>query len=259
MLRRFLTTAPVIALIALGTVACEVRSSVDVEVADDGSGTVEVAVGLDADALGRLPDLTDDGTSDAADLTALARVDDMRAAGWDVSGPATEDGMTWVRATKAFGTPDQAEEVLAEVTGPAGPLRDVALTRTTGFGETSFDFSGTLDLSGGLEAFGDAGLASALDGEPLGEDAAAIEARLGQPLADTFTLDLRLRLPGALDPGTGDVEGGEVVWSPRLGDPARSLEASSTQRSLPVLALAAVAVVAGVALMALVAVRLVRR
>lgn len=291
-MRRFLTTAPMLALVALATVACEVRSSVEVRVEEDGSGTVEVAVGLDADAIGRLPDLNDDGTSDVTDLTTLVRVDDLRAAGWDVADPApasgasegaegsegakgsegaaggggpsegdaaSDDDLTWLRATKAFGTPDEAVAVLAEVTGPEGPLRDLALSRSTGLAETSYEFSGTLDLSGGLEAFGDAGLAQVLDAEPLGQDAAALEQELGQPLADTFTLDLRVRLPGSVDPGTGSADGADVVWSPRLGDPAQPLEASSSQRDTAALALAAAAAVAGALLVAVLAVRLVRR
>lgn len=259
MLRRVLHSAPLLALMALGVAACEVESTVEVVVDEDGAGTVEAAVGLDADALGRLPDLDEDGVSDAADLVALVRVDDMRAAGWDVEEPAEDGGMTWLRASKPFGTPDEAMAVLSEVTGAEGALRDLELERSTGFGETSYEFSGTLDLSGGLEAFGDAGLAQALDGEPLGEDAAAIEEDLGQPLADTFMLDLRLRLPGDVDPGTGDLVGADVVWSPDLGAEAESLEASSTQRDLAVWALAGAAIASGVLLVVLLLVRLIRR
>jgi hypothetical protein len=260
MLRRFLPTAPLLALVALSTVACEVQSTVEVVVDDDGAGTVEAAVGLDADALGKVPDLDANGVSDAADLAALVRVDDMRAAGWTVDEPAAEDdGLTWIRATKPFGTPDEAVAVLSEVTGAEGALRDLELTRSTSFGETSYDFTGTLDLSGGLEAFGDAGLAEALDGEPLGEDAAAIEQDLGQPLADTFTLDLRLRLPGDVDPGTGELSGADVVWSPDLGAEAEPLEASSTARDMTVLAFAGAAVVSGILLVLLLVFRLVRR
>ncbi len=262
MLRRLLTTTPLLALLALLTAACEVRTAVDVTMEEDGSGAVEVAVGLDADALGRVPDLTDDGRSDAADLTQLVRVDDMRAAGWAVDEPERDgSGVLWVRASKPFGTPDEAEEVLSEVTGAEGALRDLAFVRTTGFAETSFDMSGTLDLSGGLEAFGDQGLADALDGEPLGEDAAALEARLGQPLADAFTFDLRVALPGEIDPGTGTLtdSGSAVEWSPKLGEPPVTLEASSTARDTTVLGLAVAAALAGAVLVLLLVVRLGRR
>jgi hypothetical protein len=195
---------------------------------------------------------------------ALLRVDDMAAAGWDVAEPEApaegdEEAMTWVRATKPFGTPDEAEAVLAEVTGADGVLRDVTLERSAGFGSTTYDFAGTVDLSGGIEAFGDAGLAGALDGEPLGEDAAAIEQRIGQPLADAFALDLNVALPGSVDAGTGESSGDEVTWSPRLGDGALAMEASSEQRDLVVLGLAGVAVASGALLLAMLGLRLLRR
>jgi hypothetical protein len=255
--------APV-ALAVVAAAGCEARTTVDVDVREDGSGTVEVAVGLDADAMTRIPDLDDDGVSGPADLVALLRVEDMAAAGWDVGEPEApaegdEGAMTWVRATKPFGTPDEAVAVLSEVTGAEGALRDLSLDRSTGFGSTSFAFAGTVDLSGGLEAFGDAGLAGALDGEPLGEDAVAIEQRLGQPLADAFALDLTVALPGSVDAGTGEASGDGVTWSPRLGEGPAALEASSEQRDLAALGLAGVAAASGVALLVVLALRAVRR
>jgi hypothetical protein len=64
-------------LVVLTATACQVRTTVAVDVAKDGSGTVTVAVGLDADALGRVPDLDDDGRSTTADLTGLVRTDEL--------------------------------------------------------------------------------------------------------------------------------------------------------------------------------------
>jgi len=70
------------ALVALlATAACQVRTAVTIDVDHDGSGTVEVAAGLDAEALAQLPDLDDDGDADAADLAALVRTDDLEQAG----------------------------------------------------------------------------------------------------------------------------------------------------------------------------------
>ena len=257
--RRLATTTPLLALAALAVAGCEVNTTVDLTVEDDGSGAVTAEVTLDEEALARVPDLDDNGVSDATDLAALVRADDLGQAGWEVTAPATADGVTTVTATKPFGTPDEAVAVLEELTGADGALRDLAIERTTGFGTTSYDLAGTLDLSGGLEAFGDAGLAELLDGEPLGEDAAAIEQRLGAPLADAFTFDLSVTLPGSLDAGTGEDRGGAALWSPRLGDPAVDLAASSTERRTPVFVLAGVAVLSTVALVALLLARLVRR
>jgi hypothetical protein len=229
-----------LAALVLMASACEVRTRVQVTVEEDGSGVVEVAVGLDREALAQVPDLDGNGTSDVTDLVALVRTEDLEAAGWRVSEPdAAGSDMTWIRVSKPFGTPAEANAVLAEVSGPSGPLRDMRLSRSTGFASTKLSFTGTADLSGGLEAFGDSGLAQALDGEPLGEDAAQIEQRLGEPLTDAFHLDVVV-----------DLRGEESHWSPRLGSPAERLSASSSVRDWPVLLLTVFAVLCIVAAVA---------
>jgi uncharacterized protein len=240
-----------VGLVALTATACQVRTTVEVDVAKDGSGTVTVAVGLDADALGRVPDLDDDGRSTTADLTGLVRTDDLAAAGWHVTGPAgvADDGFVWVRATKPFGTPEEAGQVLAEVAGRDGPLRDLRVDRHDSFGRTRFTFEGTADLSGGLEAFGDEGLAAALEGEVLGQDPGAIEAELGRPLSEMFSLEVSADLPGY----------SKAAWTPKLGGEPVDLAATGTVRDWWVLALTGVAVACGLALVAVVAVGLVRR
>lgn len=224
-----------VAALVLLTTACEVRTRVEVTVDEDGSGTVAVAVGLDREALAQVPDLDGSGTSDVADLAALVRTEDLEAAGWEVVEPdEAGSDTTWIRVTKPFGTPEEANAILAEVTGPDGPLRDLRLSRSTGFASTELTFSGTADLSGGLEAFGDSGLAQALDGEPLGEDAAQIEQRIGQPIAEALRLDVIVDLPGGLDANTDDRAGGAARWSPRLGDGAEQLSATGSVRDRPV-------------------------
>jgi hypothetical protein len=249
-LRPRLRLVPLVALVLLGS-ACEVRTRVQVTVEEDGSGVVEVAVGLDREALARVPDLDDDGTSDVTDLVALVRTDDLEAAGWRVQEPREAgSGTTWIRVSKPFATPSEANAVLAEVSGPSGPLRDLRLSRSTGFASTKLSFSGTADLSGGLEAFGDSGLSQALDGEPLGEDASQIEQRIGEPLADAFRVDVVVDLPGGLSANTDDRAGGAARWSPRLGSSAEDLSATWSVRHWPVLlltVLAGLCIVAGVA------------
>jgi hypothetical protein len=218
-------------LVGLLAAGCQVQTRVTVHMDDDGSGTVEVAVGLDDEALAQLPDLDRSGRGDPADLTKLLRVDDLKATGWQVGDPAADGGFTWVRATKPFGTPAEAAQILAELTGPSGGLRDVRLERSRGFGSTSYEFAGTADLSGGLEALGDAGLAAALDGEPLGQDTAEIERRLGHPLSEMVKLDIDIELPGE-----------SKTWSPVIGGKAVTMSTSSTVYDKPVFILTAVAV-----------------
>ena len=235
-------------LVALLASACEVRTTVEVAVAEDGSGEVAVTVRLDAEALSRVPDIDADGASSVADLGALVRTEDLVTAGWTVGDPADDgDGGARLRVTRAFGTPDEADRILAELTGPAGPLRDLHVSRSASFGRTELGFSGTADLSGGLEAFGDEGLATALDGEPLGADAAAIEASTGVPLAEAVTVEI-----------TADLAGESTTWMPRLGDAPVPMAADTTTYDAPVLVLAVVAVAAAVALVAVLVTRLVR-
>lgn len=238
--------------VLLGVVAagCEVQTVVTVDVDEDGSGTVEVAVGLDEEAMAEVPDLDGSGTGDPPDLTELVRADDLVASGWELGEPeAGDDGVTWVRLTRRFGTPEEAGQILAELTGDTGLLRDLQLTRETGFGSDSYRFSGTADLSAGLEAFGDPELAMTLDGETLGEDVAAIEERLGRPVAEMATFDVEVLLPG----------GDTASFSPELGGEPVDMSAETTLYHWPVLLLAAVAVVCVVALLVVVAWRLVQR
>jgi hypothetical protein len=227
--------------LAAAASACQVRTVVTVDVGDDGSGTVEVAAGLDKDALSKIPDLDDNGTSDAADLEALVRTDDLLAAGWKVDKPSRHaDGTTWITVTRPFGTPEEANQILAQLTGPRGALRHLHVSRRDPFGRTQFGLSGLVDLRRGLEAFGDDGLADDLEGNPLGEDPAAIEKRTGQPLADSFRFKLVARLPGHTR-----------SWSPRLGDPPVRLDADGTVYHWPALILALVAAACAIALVLL--------
>lgn len=229
--------------------ACQVRTVVSVDVAEDGSGTVAVAVGLDPEAMARVPDLAE-----------LLRVEDLAEAGWEVTGPERDaDGTTWVRATKRFATHADAGRVLAEVAGTGGPFRDFRLDREHAFARTRFRLEGVVDLSGGLEAFGDDALAALLEGEPLGEDEAAIEARLGRPLAEAFTVEVAVRLPGSVEASNADGRDGRaLVWTPTLGGGPVELVAGTEVRRTGTVVLVAVAVVAALAALAVVAVGAVR-
>ena len=239
---------PLLALVALLASACRVDTTVTMTVAEDGSGEVTVAVALDAEALARVPDVDDDGTAGLADVAALVRTEDLVAAGWTVGEPAESgDGGASLTISRPFGTPEEADLILAELTGAEGALRDLDVSRSTSFGRTELGFTGTADLSGGLEAFGDEGLAAALDGEPLGQDAAAIEAAAGVPLAEAVTVEI-----------TADLDGQSESWAPRLGDPPVAMASEATVYDVPVLVLAGVALAAALALLVVLVVRLLR-
>jgi hypothetical protein len=224
--------------------ACDVRTEVNVVVEESGAGTVTVAVGLDPDAVDRLPSLDD-----------VVLVDDLDEAGWTVTGPDRDgEGTTWYRAEKPFATPDEATAILTDISGPDGPFKDLTLSRDLAMARTRFEFTGAVDLTSGLGAFGDAALAQSLEGHPLGEPIEAIEARLGEAAAEVFSFELAVRMPGDVDsnaPPTDDASTNEAVWAPSLADtrPTEVAASSEVWRSTTVLALV-VAATAGLVLVA---------
>lgn len=223
----------VLAVVALG--ACRVETEVGLSVGEDGSGVVEVGIGLDDDALARVPGIEDE-----------LRVEDLRATGWTVVGPVEEaDGNTWFRISKPFATAEEAGAVLAEVAGADGPFRDFRLVRDRPFARTTYRFEGTVDLTAGLEGFGDAELAALLDGEPLGEDVAAIEARLGEPVDAVFGFQVAVRLPGDVSSNAPTEAGDGAMWQASLAQGAPlELRAESTQYRTSTVALTAIGALA---------------
>lgn len=202
----------VMALVVLAS--CQARVDVTTQVAADGSGTVVVGVGLDADAMRR-----------AGDLEQQLRVDDLRTAGWQVDAPSPEaDGFTWVRARKDFSEPSQLGEIMAELTGSDGPFRDFELKRSSSLLGTDYRYRGTVDLTKGPAAFSDPDLSAALGGDPFGGTLGAIEQAEGKPVAEMVQFRVSVDLPGA---------SATKVWTPGFADAsATHITASSSERGL---------------------------
>ena len=116
-------------MVVMVLAACRVEGRVDVDVARDGSGTVTVAVGLDAEAVAKV-----------GDLTKALQTSDLAEAGWKVAKPQKAGVITWVRATKAFRSPADLGPVMSEI----GLFRSWHLKVSNGFGSTTwkilFDF-----------------------------------------------------------------------------------------------------------------------
>ncbi|MDQ4132131.1 MAG: hypothetical protein M3179_02755 [Actinomycetota bacterium] len=182
-------------------VACDVTVFAEVDARADGTGTVRAGVGLDADALDK-----------AGDLSGTLEIDDLRQAGWDVVGPRQEgDGLTWVRASKPFSSPEQADRILAELSGPEGPFRNLHLVQRRSFFHTRTSFNGEVDLSGGLTAFVDPQLEERLGGA-LGFDLEALRKQFGPELGDVFRVEFIARLPGSVRASTGQSSDGRAEW-----------------------------------------------
>lgn len=203
-----------VALAALVLAAgCQLDVALDVEVASDGSGLVTVGIGLDAAGLAR-----------AGNLDQQLRVDDLKAAGWTVSGPTPEGATTWVRASKPFADPAQANQVIAEVAGPDGPFQGFAVAVDDGLGGTTYRVTGTIDLADGPAMFSDPALAAALEGDPFGGTLDAIVQQEGRSVADMVDVQVGVRLPGMSEP--------QVVTAGFADATPVAVDVSSTQGGL---------------------------
>ena len=186
--------------------ACRVDSTVTIDVARNGSGTVSVAVDLDADAAQRVPD-----------LAQQLRVEDLRTAGWVVDGPVAADaGGLRVVATKPFASPDDLPVVLNEI----GAFNNVSLVRSREFGATTWQLDGEIDVTGGVDRFGDAELAALLGGRMTGVDVAAIETELRKPIADMMGMTVVVSMADEVEASAADTDGRTATWIARIDDVA---------------------------------------
>lgn len=211
-------------LVLFAASACQVTLDATFDVKSDGTGFVRAGVGLDADAVRSVPD-----------LAQQLRVDDLRQSGWTVTGPEKEgDGLTWVRASKPFSNAAQAAQVVAELGGASGPFRDFTFRQTRTVLRSETEFSGTVDLTGGMSSLIDEDLKNKVGGDFKLDD------RL-------FKVDVSARLPGA-----------SRTWHPAIGQTTPLALSSSSWRLVPIVP-GALAVVFGFALLVVVAVRRRRR
>ena len=192
--RRLALIAVLAVLVATG---CQVDVEVEVAANPDGSGTVEVGVGLDPEAVTRLGD----------PATALA-LGDLGGTAWEVSPPAVEeDGVTWVRARRTFEDPAGLTQALAEVAGADGPLAGTSLTVDDGWFTSTAQLQGVVDLSQGLAPYTDPELDAATGGVPFGGLVTQVESDLGTPVSEMIDVTVRWTLgpeSAAVTPTLGD-------------------------------------------------------
>lgn len=179
------------------------------------------------------------------DLAGHLRVEDLRAAGWEVEGPApTAGGGARLRASKPFSSAAGATRAIEEL---GAPLRGLRFSRDRSVWRTRSSLRGTVDLSDGLDAFSDPALTERLGGPGLGLDPAELERDLGRPAADVFGFEVVARLPGQIESNAPATRAGAPAWPVRLGETV-SVSASSEAWNVVNVALVAVSVLAGLAL-----------
>lgn len=219
--------ASLLLILTLG--ACQVRITGGVDMSPDGSGTVRAGVGLDAEAARAV-----------GDIGSVLRVDDLRLAGWRIDGPRTEgDGLTWVRASRQVADTKEANQALAELSGPDGPFRDLTVSRSQTLVHNRTNVSGAIDLSTGLASLADADfLAKVGDGLPL--DVEGLRQEFGEDLDRSVQVQFEARLPGSVDANTEEKAGRRLVWRPPLGG---QLPIRADSQALNLIPLAVLAVV----------------
>ena len=205
-LRRLLRLGALALVAVLVAAGCQVQLVTTVTVEGNGSGTVTQAIGLDAAALARV-----------GDLDQQLAVSDLEAAGWTVDDPVTEGDTTWVRAHHDFADADEANLLLAQLSGPKGPYKDLVVTRTSGLLSTTTKLEGTVDLSAGVAMFGDDALAQALGGDGSGGLVQQIEAAEAKPVNEMVDVSLVVDLPNK-----------DQTYSGNLGTPAQQVDVSSS-------------------------------
>lgn len=234
-----------VALLAAG--GCRLRAEINIDVAADGSGTVEVAIALDDAALEQRPDLPEE-----LDLA------DLEASGWAITGPVREaDGDTWLRARHAFANEAELGPLIEEIAGADGPFRDFDLVRSDAFAETRYDFSGTVDFTGGLDSITeDDELA-----EVLGQDPAQVLAeRVGAVVDELVQIRVSIRLPGEVVSNAPTQAVNGASWRPSvLEREAIELAATSTVTHPERWTLVGVAGAAGLVLVLILSIRLASR
>lgn len=178
--------------------ACRVDASVSLKVKPNGSGTLTVTVNADKGLVAKVPNLSAD-----------VRVDDLKAAGWKVSGPTeSEDGGLSLSLVHTFRTPAEATAALAQVNGPNGPLNSVSVSRSGSSTNSTWSLSGRLEVVGGLKAFADDAAIQMLGGAPYAEEIRALGLDLGDAVGITFDAGL----PGKVETSTGLPGSGVLTW-----------------------------------------------
>lgn len=227
-----------VALAVLG--ACRLQVDVNVDVAADGSGEVEVVIAVDDDALERI----------GGDLAAVLDVASLEAGGWVIDGPAAEsDGFTRVRIRHPFASPRAAADVFAQITPEDGPFQDFEVTRDSSLFETSVGFAGRVDFSAGVPS---------PDGTDL-ESVEELESRLGDSLSRLVQVRIGVRLPGDVTSNATTKADNGAVWQIGFGEGGVDLEATGTESRAATLVAVGVAAAVAVVLLLYVLVRLAMR
>jgi hypothetical protein len=179
---------------ALICAGCRLDANVTVKVVRDGSGIVTLHVIADRELIGR-----------AGNALIDLRLDDATKAGWVLEGPAdTADGGRQLALSKPFRTQAEADRILAELSGPAGPLHQLHLDQKRTFAKITTKLTGDVGLDGGIAGLGDSELVQLLGGRQV------LDGTVGANLTDQLVVTVKLNGPGTpagAAEATGPIDG----------------------------------------------------
>jgi hypothetical protein len=171
---------------------CSARATVRISIRPDGSGTVQAAVALDADAVQA-------AEAGGATLARRVRLADLHAAGWTVSPwVAAKNGGATLTVTKRFQSPAEVARIAHELSGTTGPLRSFGAARDAawlGLGHRA-TLRGTVDLTAAQPGVTtDQQLVAGLFGQHV--DVNAINLQLLAQLRSSLSVRVVADLPGS--------------------------------------------------------------
>lgn len=215
-MRRLGAVAAVLVIVFI--TGCQTTVAVHVVVRPNGSGRVTVDVALDAQAASR-----------AGDLAHQVALGDLRQAGWTVAGPVAQPGGgERFIGTKPFADSAGATRALAEVSGSAGPLRNMRVEGHRSISRSRDVVRGVIDLSRGVDAFDDPALVAALGGKQLSQLVAALRSPDDPPLSQSLRFQFTVTLPADVHAPGHRVTRHSASWQVGAGDRPVAIEASGT-------------------------------
>lgn len=206
-----------LALMVLVATSCQATAAVDLQIEPNGQGTLSIVATADQDIVASAPGL--------AESLSFA---DAQAAGWQVSPVAPdEQGRLQVRIWHDFDSPDEANILLAQLSGPEGPFRGLQIRRDRDGGRSTWTLDGSLELANGLSSLADAGLIQLAQAAPFQKDL----AESGLTLDQAFLVTFRVTMPGTIDSTTGVQDVSTVQWTVPLDGTNLEVTTQSTHSS----------------------------
>jgi hypothetical protein len=192
---------------------CRVSTVVSVDATSGGHGTVTVAVTLDRGAVEEL--------GGESSLSGQLKTADLTAAGWQVDGPRPgPDSSVVISARHPYSSSAEEAAIIESLAG-SGPAStrpfQLTLNEHDTFWHVYTRLTGKVNLTCGVDCFGDQGLRSVL-GSSVGVEPGPLGGTAHEQPGQLFGFTVEARLPGRVHQTNAASESaGLLRWTARLG------------------------------------------